>query len=177
MADNVKKYDNLKRQFDENQYEMLIRCSEKQDITKWNQWRGNKKEVSILLKGAELARANLESADLRGAILRGADLWRANLKGADLRSANLMGVDLVKSNLEGADLEGANIEKADLWKVNLKDAKSVNVKVDDQTFIWGCDFNKQTDFTGVHLELARIDPYLKESLRNNIRQIRLLNER
>jgi len=167
MADNVKKYDNHKRQFDENQYEMLIRCSEKQDITKWNQWRGNKKEVSILLKGAELARANLESADLRGAILRG----------ADLRSANLMGVDLVKGNLEGADLEGANIEKADLWKVNLKDAKSVNVKVDDQTFIWGCDFNNQTDFTGVHLELARIDPYLKESLRNNIRQIRLLNER
>jgi hypothetical protein len=49
MADNVKKYDNHKRQFDENQYEMLIRCSEKQDITKWNQWRGNKKEVSILL--------------------------------------------------------------------------------------------------------------------------------
>jgi len=167
MADNVKKYDNHKRQFDENQYEMLIRCSEKQDITKWNQWRGNKKEVSILLKGAELARANLESADLRGAILRG----------ADLRSANLMGVDLVKGNLKGADLEGANIEKADLWKVNLKDAKFVNVIVDDQTFIWGCDFNKQTDFTGVHLELARIDPYLKESLRNNIRQIRLLNER
>jgi hypothetical protein len=97
MAENVKKYDNHKRQFDENQYEMLIRCSGKQDITN--------------------------------------------------------------------------------WKVNLKDAKFVNVIVDDQTFIWGCDFNKQTNFTGVHLELARIDPYLKENLRNNIRQIRLENER
>ena len=34
MADNVKKYDNPKKQFDESQYEILIRCSDKGDLTK-----------------------------------------------------------------------------------------------------------------------------------------------
>jgi len=37
-----------------------------------------------------------------------------------------------------------------------------------QTFIWGCEFDKQTVFTGEGLYLARIEPSLKESLRINL---------
>ena len=106
------------KQFDESQYEILIKCSDKGDLTKWNEWRVNNQKVSILLEGANFISANLA----------GADLWKANLKGAKLIAAI----------------------------------------VDKQTFIWGCDFDKQTVFTGKDLYLARIEPRLKESLRINL---------
>ena len=126
------------KQFDEGQYEILIKCSDKGDLTGWNEWRENNRKASILLEGANFVNANLD----------GADLWNADLAGADLRNVNLEG--------------------ADLWKANLKGAKLIAVIVDKQTFIWGCDFDKQTVFTGKDLYLARIEPRLKESLRINL---------
>ena len=136
------------KQFDESQYEILIKCSDKGDLTEWNEWRENNQKASILLEGAIFINANLD----------GVDLWNANLAGADLRNVNL----------EGADLGEANLKSTDLWKANLKGAKLIAVIVDKQTFIWGCDFDKQTVFTGKDLYLARIEPRLKESLRINL---------
>ena len=86
------------KQFDESQYEILIRCSDKGDLTQWNEWRENNQKVSILLEGANFIAAI----------------------------------------------------------------------VDRQTFIWGCEFDKQTVFTGKGLCLARIEPCMKESLRINL---------
>ena len=106
------------KQFNESQYEILIRCSDKGDLTEWNEWRENNQTVSILLEGANFMSANLA----------GADLWKANLKGAKLIAAI----------------------------------------VDRQTFIWGCEFDAQTVFTGRGLYLARIEPQMKESLRINL---------
>ncbi|MCU7183841.1 pentapeptide repeat-containing protein [Salmonella enterica] len=48
-------------------------------------------------------------ADLCSADLRGADLCSADLRGADLRGANLRGADLCSADLRGADLRGANL--------------------------------------------------------------------
>ncbi len=126
------------KQFDESQYEILIKCSDKGDLTEWNEWRENNQKASILLEGANFISANLN----------GADLWNANLAGADLRNVNLAGADLGKANLKGAKLIAAIVDK--------------------QTFIWGCDFDKQTVFTGKGLYLARIEPLMKESLRINL---------
>ena len=118
------------KQFDESQYGILLKCSDRGDLTEWNEWSENNQIVSILLEGANLA---------------GADLWKANLAGANLRNANLAG--------------------ADLWHANLKGAKFIAAIVDTQTFIWGCDFDKQTVLTGEGLYSAKIEPRLKESLK------------
>ncbi len=162
------------KQFDESQYEILIGCSDKGDLTQWNEWRENNQKVSILLEGANFISANLDGADLwnanlagadfRNVNLEGADLWQANLKSTDLWNAKLKGAELISANLAGADLMNVNLAGADLWKANLKGAKIIAVIVDRQTFIWGCDFDKQTVFTGKGLHLARIEPRLKESL-------------
>jgi uncharacterized protein YjbI with pentapeptide repeats len=177
MADNVDKYDNPKRQFDERQYEILIRCSDKGDMTQWNEWRENNQKVSILLEGANFSGANLEGADLcmanlacanlRDVNLAEADLWKANLKCTELWNANLQGAELITANLADADLRNVNLAGADLWKANLKGAKLIAASVDKQTFIWGCGFDKQTVFTGKDLYLARIEPRMKKSLRIN----------
>ncbi len=166
------------KQFDESQYEILIGCSDKGDLTQWNEWRENNQKVSILLEGANFIGANLEGADLWKANLAnanlvnvnlaGVDLCKANLKSTDLWNANLKGAELISANLAGADLRNVNLEGADLWKANLKGAKLIAAIVDKQTFIWGCDFDKQTVFTGKGLYLARIEPLMKESLRINL---------
>ena len=49
---------------------------------------------------------------------------------------------------------------AGLWKANLKGAKFISVAVDRRTFIWGCDFDEQTVFSGGGLNKARIEPRL-----------------
>ena len=106
------------KQFDESQYEILIGCSDKGDLTQWNEWRENNQKVSILL--------------------------------------------------EGANFIGANLAGADLWNADLKGAKFISARVDKQTFIWGCDFDKQTVITGIDLHLAKIEPRLIESLKLNL---------
>jgi uncharacterized protein YjbI with pentapeptide repeats len=166
------------KQFDESQYEILIKCSDKGDLTEWNEWRENNQKASILLEGANFINANLDGADLWNANLAGADLRNVNLAGADLGeanlkstnlwNANLKGAELISANLVGADLRNVNLEGADLWKANLNGAKLIAAIVDKQTFIWGCDFDEQTVFTGKGLYLARIEPLMKESLRINL---------
>ena len=156
------------KQFNESQYEILIKCSDKGDLTQWNEWRENNRKVSILLEGANFIDANLEGADLWNANLAGVDLWKANLKNTDFWNANLKGAELMSANLAGADLRNVNLEGADLWKANLKGAKFIAAIVDRKTFIWGCDFDNQTVFTGKGLYLAKIEPRLKESLRINL---------
>jgi uncharacterized protein YjbI with pentapeptide repeats len=165
-------HDRKKEQFDQSQYELLIRCSEKGDLTQWNKWREANQTVSILLEGANLAgadlwKANLTGANLKNVNLAGADLWEADLKSTDLWNANLKGAELISANLESANLINVNLEGADLWKANLKGAKFISAILNSQTFIWGCDFDDQTTFNVKELSSAKIEPLLKESLKIN----------
>ena len=80
-----------------------------------------------ILEGANLAGANLEGANLAGtyltnALLPGANLAEANLAGANLAGANLAEADLVGANLAHARLQFANLEGADLSRADLKGA-------------------------------------------------------
>lgn len=125
------------------------------------------------LRGANLGEADLEGAYLPNVNLEYAELWETNLKRAELMGANLKNAELGWANLEDADLTKANLNGADLWKANLKGAKLTTVIVNAKTFIWGCEFDKQTDFTGFGLEQARIDPLLKEGLRSKLRLIQV----
>ena len=126
--------------FNQKQYDILKRCSEKKNISEWNSYRADQPEIRIHLQNADLGGARLEGAKLSGASLEGArfdgadllaadlkkaDLRRANLEkanlwGATLSEANLEGARLVSANLENADLRGANLEKANLWGANLE---------------------------------------------------------
>ena len=189
--------------FAENPNEILIRCLRKDDFTEWDEWRHNHKREPISLKGTRLSNANLagadlsqvdlKAADLRDVNLTGADLSETNLAGADLRHANLSSADLwkadlkfarlweanlknaklEKTNLENAELLRINLEGADLWKANLNGAKLVSVFADRHTFIWGCDFDEQTVFSGGGFSQARIDPRLIQRINKNIGRLKL----
>ena len=74
------------RKFSQEQYDMLKRCSEKKDMTEWNQWFWEHIEEKILLENADLGGANLKNA-----LLLEANLEKAYLKDANLEYAKLMG--------------------------------------------------------------------------------------
>jgi len=114
------------------------------------------------LEGAQLLHSHLDGADLTGAYLKDAGLdssrfTDAVLKGTDLRDARAAIVDL-----EGARLEGARLERADFT------AAIVN----GRTMIWNCLPDRKTDFTGVGLDGACVEPGLKQLLKANIREKR-----
>ena len=189
--------------FTENPNKILIRCFKKHDFTEWDEWRDNNKREHISLTGArlcnasleganlsqvdlimadlknvnlartDLSEANLAGADLSHANLTGADLWKANLKFARLWEANLKNAKLERTNLENAELVRINLEGADLWKANLSGAKLVSVVADRRTFIWGCDVDEQTVFSGGGFSQARIEPRLIEHIKKNIRRVKL----
>src|SRR5216684_3632020 len=84
------------------------------------------------LEGADLSEAQLEGADLSGAQLEGADLTHAQLEGADLSGAQLEGASLIGAQLEGAHLSEAQLGGADLSGAQLKRAILRNVILGDQ---------------------------------------------
>jgi uncharacterized protein YjbI with pentapeptide repeats len=179
-----------KRRFSQEQYDMLIRCSEKKDITEWNTWREEHKGESVLLEGANfesaqlkdadltgahleeaiLYKAHLEKADLRLALLEEATLWEARLKGAKLNYAHLERAKLDNGHLKKAVFEETHLEGATFYKANLEGANFKTAIVDGSTLIWNCSVDRGTDFQGVGLSSARIDPETKQLLEYNIRR-------
>jgi uncharacterized protein YjbI with pentapeptide repeats len=82
--------------------------------------------------------ANLNGADLTGAVLvhtnlDGAYLARANLTNARVLDSNLAGANLSGANLERAVLTGTHLSGADLTGANLTDADLTGVHYDEKT--------------------------------------------
>jgi uncharacterized protein YjbI with pentapeptide repeats len=112
----------VKPKLNQEQYDFLMKCSEKKDITEWNDYvRGSGYTIYLCLEKANLTGAYLKGANLRGADLRKADLGGANLWGADLHEADLRGANL-RANLREADLRGVNLREAEIKGANLREA-------------------------------------------------------
>lgn len=137
--------------FNEGQYRLLRSCSRMQDMSRWNNWRKQHHDVPVLLMGA--------------------DLKQTHLVGADLRWANLARANFLEAHIEGANFYDASLEGAHLTKAYMEGAKFCYAKIDAETVIAECNFDRNTDFTGVGLDTARIGPNLKEALKNNIRRV------
>jgi len=178
----------LKKGFrcDLDQYDMLKRCSEKKDMTEWNEWREENPNEVIWLQGAKFCECHLKGAKLWGAHLESANLEMAHLEGANLERAHLIGAFPIGAHLEGAYLYVANLQRANLLEAHLENAKLQQTKmqsadfsraiVDGSTLIWKPEVNKyrrgkrSTNFNGVGLDSCRIDPGTKQLLEYNIRR-------
>jgi hypothetical protein len=87
--------------------------------------------------GADFREANLEDANLEGAMMFDANLKGANLRHADLYWAILVGANLSHANLEGAVLRGANLERAKCVGANLSNANLGRDNLDGATDLKG----------------------------------------
>lgn len=175
---------------DEEQYKRLLRCSDKKDMTEWNEWREKHPDEEIWLQeanlknahreNAELSFAHLENAYLTNTHLENAYLWRIHLENADLSFAHLEKAYLMNIHLENAHLIGAHLENAEFmdsnlrgalfWDATLQGAVFSRAIVDGETLIWKCKVDNKTYFKGVGLDSARIEPETKQLLEYNIRR-------
>jgi hypothetical protein len=165
---------------DLDQYEMLKRCSDKKDMTEWNEWRGKKPEMDILLQEADLSEKYLAgvllntgvisefqgNVNLAGAKFQKSILTNASFTTAYLKNAKFNEADLRKAKLQNARLEGAIFYHARLEGANLR-----TTIVDGYTSFWAIKINNQTNFRGVGLNNCRIDSATKQLLEYNIRRI------
>jgi len=164
------------------QYRILKRCSDRKDISEWNDWRDENPNEEIWLSGAVLRRAHLEGAVLNEAHLQGAVLTHAHLKGSDLRRTHLEGGDLRRAHLEAAKMWGVHLEGAQMWHAHLEGAELNGattraarfemVSVNGGTTLAQCQIDRDTLFTGAALDNARVEPGLKQLLQYNIRRHR-----
>jgi len=158
------------RKFNQEQYDLLLRCSKNRDISEWNEWREDNENVQLHLEGASLPKAHLAGANLMDAHLEGAQLTRAVLKNADLYGAHLDKANLYGSNLEraelrccylrGANLRGASLEGADLEGASAQRAVFVNANLAGANLKYsslsGSVF-READLRGADLRHAIID--------------------
>jgi hypothetical protein len=144
------------RRFSQKQYDMLLRCSEKEDMTEWNQWREENPNEVILLERAELNETYLQGANLQNAVL-----WEAKLIRSNLRETHLQNAKMMRAYLQGAEFGCAKLQGADFSRAI----------INGETLIWRCEVDRRTKFEGVGLESIRIYPDIKQLLEYNIRRM------
>lgn len=170
-------------------------------MQEWHKWRkDNPKEVprleraklgSAFLEGVDLSNGYLRGIYLAGAHMAGANLERACLSGADLNGAFLQESCLSDANLEGAHMLQAMLDKAWLEDTHLQKARLNGARlrgaclrgahvegalvksavVDGETLLWDLSVDNGTDFSGVALANARVQPGLRPRLEYNIRRL------
>ncbi|MHC4397499.1 MAG: pentapeptide repeat-containing protein [Planctomycetota bacterium] len=159
------------RKFSQQQYDLLKRCSDEKDMTRWNEWRQEHPDEEIRLQGAKLRKTHLEKANLRQALLENADLMQAHLESAKLRNTHLENAYLGGTNLENAELREANLRGARFFDAKLQGADFSRAIVDSGTlFTENCEVDRDTKFEAVALGNLRIYPNIKQLLEYNIRR-------
>ncbi len=202
MANQNSKNEDQQRRFDPellkkglrcdlDQYEMLKRCSEKNDVTEWNDWVHKHEAEEILLEGANLLQSHLKGVLFWGAHLKRVDLGAANIEDAnlswahiedaDLTCARLKGAHLMNTHLEHSHLGAANLEKAtmmwaylqgtEFYQSNLQGTRSHRSIVNSETSFWQCQIDSHTDFRGTVLSGAQVDVATKQLLEYNERRM------
>jgi hypothetical protein len=108
------------------------------------------------LQGADLAGANLQAADLREAKLQGAALTGAKLEGTNLHGATLHGANLSGAKLQAADLRKANLQAAQLAEANLQAAQLAEANLQGAE-LWGANL-QEADLSGAKFYESTILP-------------------
>jgi uncharacterized protein YjbI with pentapeptide repeats len=151
---NKNQNENQPRRFNQQQYDMLKRCSEKKNMTEWNEWREENPSENIFLEGANLENTNLSNANLGDACLEGVSFFGAHLESASF----------ALSDLRDACFRKARLKSAELWESCLRDANLMEADLEDgnlcHAYLEGADLRnsnlKHTDFNQAHLEGADI---------------------
>jgi len=175
---NKNQNENQPKRFNQQQYNLLKKCSDKKDLKEWNQYRVENPYEDIELEEANFEKAYLEGVflnntykvDFEGevvalhgevyltnAVFRYADLKNSKLQGANIKKADFMwadfeGAELYEVNLKEAFLAYANLKNTELSESHLEGAELYDTKM------------KGAKLNSAHLEGVKFySTYLKEA--------------
>ena len=135
------------------------------------------------LDGMVFHECNLENVDFSYSCMKNINLSYSNIQNGNFIRSDLMNGNLLSTNLCGADFTNANLCKAHLTYgqlananfsyANLEGAEFMMCSVNNDTILKGRPehfIDNDTNFTGVSLSSARIDPRLSNALEHNVRK-------
>jgi len=140
----------------------------------------------VVLDGAKLDGTDFQSAKLPNARItsvlgndvkfRFSDLSGAAFHEARFDHSNFDRAKLADATFQASIIRDSNLSNTDLCGTKFVDAQIHGSKfcasvVDGETLVWNCAVDYDTDFTGVGLASARIEPQLLSRLETNIRRI------
>lgn len=183
----------------QEQYEMLKRCSDKEDMSEWNQWRKDHPDEVVSLQGTSfegwwlqnvnfmhgsLNDVNFEEVHLEGAVFEQADLqnacfagasmnrtrfWHANARNANFSRTSLVDTELGVANFENCDFCEAVLVDADFTPSQLNGAKFTN------TNLTGCSMRACAVDGSTRFWNCRINRYSKKARFTDLTGILLEN--
>jgi len=142
---------------DLDQYEMLKRCSDKNDMTEWNQWREEHSEYFV-------EDVLLEGGDFKGWYLKEVNLGTFRQYGYRTPEVFLCKANFDGAHLERADLQFSHVEEARFHEAHLESAKCLFGHF-DKTFLLGihledanlqCAKLQRTNVCNAHLNRANL---------------------
>jgi hypothetical protein len=169
------------KRFDQQQYDMLKRCSDKKkDMTEWNEWRKRNRDKDILLEGANFHGCCLSGAFLNtGAVVinPGTSLheqWvlrgQVYLRGASFLQAQLHAIDFRGAHLEEAVFNLAGLEGGCLELAHLQRATFKGATFDKWTSFEGCHIDKRAEFRESDMTNLRVSPWIRQLMEYNVRR-------
>jgi len=173
MSEENKKSQNENRpRFNREQYDLLKKCSDKKDITEWNQYRIDNPEIDVELEGED---ADFQEWYLKGvffhiglAEFKGSRICFTGdvyLGGANFNLAHLEEARFIGSHLEDATLAGAHLENAILTCAYMEAADLNYTYLADanlsQAHLEWAEFEdahlERTNFEYTHLDKAELN--------------------
>ncbi len=161
---------------DLDQYDMLKHCSDKKDMTEWNEWRENNPDRDVCLDGAKFTDCHLRNANfmngrvcskkgreidysgkvyLRNTNFEHADVsftWFANayLEKTRWWHANVVGANLHSARLYRAELEVSKLDQSDFTDAVMRDARLTSSSLRGAKFM-------RADLRGCNARVAIVD--------------------
>ena len=165
MAESKQQQSNQERRFNQEQYDMLKRCSEKKDMTEWNEWRNEHSEYDVqdvLLEGGDFSNWHLEGVNLGTHRQYGRNTPEVYLRRAKFNNAHIEGAQLCFANMEGVELHKTHLEKAILMFARFDNALLLGVHLEDANL--KCAKLHNTNVCNAHLDRADfVDSELQDS--------------
>ncbi|RQV03376.1 hypothetical protein DF039_35220 [Burkholderia cenocepacia] len=170
----------MNKTFNPEQYDLLMKCSEKEDFFEWNDYVKKTKDIidlresnleSVKIIGATFINvdgkgANFCAANLRGATLEGVDMSDCFFLNADMSDTKAAGSIFHGSILDRAQLTNTSFELCDFDEASFQGGNLTSAKFFGSSF-QDCTFYA-ADLSGTHFQSAGENPLLGKELRFNL---------
>ena len=170
----------MKKYFNAEQYGLLIKCSQREDFSEWNDYVSQTKEIidfrDANLEGIKIVDAKFINSNGKGASFCDANLKGAKLEGVDMSdclflNADMTGIEAAGSIFQGSKFDRAHISNAffalcHFNEASFQQSNLISVRFFSSNF-YECSFYK-ADLSDAQFQGGGRNPFLNGESRFNL---------